>query len=191
MQSHVASIGLTVECILQLRFSAESALAALPTAQSNALRIDLGIVEESIKQGVTAKRAKAMDKHLSHWYAFCVAHNVDPFLKTWADPVPILQVFGEIYQDGRLAPRKKTVRARTVEDGLRAFGQVHARLGGPDPRKDSHGGIDFLIQRQIKAYTKEDSPPRRVNQCPSSSSFSLWQKRSEIPVLTLKWYVRT
>jgi hypothetical protein len=52
----------------------------------------------------------------------------------------MLQVFGEGYRDGRLAPRHNPVKARTVEDGLRAVGQAHARLGGPDPRKDSHGG---------------------------------------------------
>jgi hypothetical protein len=154
MQSHVVSIGLTVACIFQLHFYAESARAALPTAQANALRIALGIVEERIKQGVTAQRAKAMDKQWSRWDAFCVAHNVDPYLKTWAGPFPILQVFGERYRDGRLAPRKKPVRARTVEYGLHAVGQAHTRLGAPDPHKDYHGGIDFQIQRQIKAYKR-------------------------------------
>jgi hypothetical protein len=45
-------------------------------------------------------------------------------------------------------------------------GQAHARLGAPDPRKDHHGGIDFRIQRQIKAYAKTDDPPRRVKPVP-------------------------
>jgi hypothetical protein len=53
-----------------------------------------------------------------------------------------------------------------VEDDIRAVGQVFARLGAPDPRKDAHGGIDFLIQRQIKAYKKDDDPPRRVKPIP-------------------------
>jgi hypothetical protein len=107
-----------------------------------------------------------MDMHWSRWDAFCVAHNVDPYLTTWEDPVPMLQVFGERYRDGRLAPRHKPVKARTVEDGIRAVGQAHARLGAPDPRKDAHGGIDFRIQRQIKAYTKDDAPPLRVKPVP-------------------------
>jgi hypothetical protein len=109
MQSHVASIGLTVACILKLHYSAESALTALSTAQANALRIDLGIVDERIKQGVTVQRDKSMGNHWSHWDAFCMAHTVDPYLKTWTHLVPILQVFGERYQYGRLAPRKKTL----------------------------------------------------------------------------------
>jgi hypothetical protein len=107
-----------------------------------------------------------MDNHWTRWDAFCMAHNIDPYLKTWADPVPILQVFGERYRDGRLAPLKNPVKARTVEDALRAVGQAHARLGAPDPRRDTFGGIDFRIQRQIKSYHKVDDPPRRVKPIP-------------------------
>jgi hypothetical protein len=36
------------------------------------------------------------------------------------------------------------------------------QIGAPDPCKDTHGGIDFRIQRQIKAYNKEDSPQHPV-----------------------------
>jgi hypothetical protein len=106
---HVETLGLTVACIFQLYFPPESALAALLIVQANALCTGVGIVEERIKQGVTAQRAKAMDNHWSRWDAFCVAHNVDPYLKAWEDPVPLLQVFGERYQYGRLAPHKKTL----------------------------------------------------------------------------------
>jgi hypothetical protein len=53
-----------------------------------------------------------------------------PYLSTWEDPVTMLQVFGERYQDGRLAPRNNRGKARRAEDGLRTVGQVHARLGG-------------------------------------------------------------
>jgi hypothetical protein len=94
------------------------------------MRIYLGIVGERIKSAVTAQRAKSMDNQWTHWDAFCVAHNIDPYLRTWTDPIPILQVFGERYRDGRLPPLKKSVKARTVEEALRAVGQAHARLGG-------------------------------------------------------------
>jgi hypothetical protein len=39
----------------------------MPTAQANAVRIDLGIVDERIKSGVTAQRANAMDNHWTRW----------------------------------------------------------------------------------------------------------------------------
>jgi hypothetical protein len=38
--------------------------------------------------------------------------------------------------------------------------------GGAYLRKDAHGGIDFRIQRQIKAYNKDDAPPKRVKPVP-------------------------
>jgi hypothetical protein len=59
------------------------------------MRVDLGIVDKRIKSGVTAQLAKAMDNHWTRWDEFCVAHNIDPYLQTWTDTVPILQVFGE------------------------------------------------------------------------------------------------
>jgi hypothetical protein len=107
-----------------------------------------------------------MDKHWGRWEQFCLENNVDPYLQTWDDPVPIIQVFGERYRDGRLAPKQNSVKSRTVEDTLRAVGQAHSRLGPPDPRKDHHGKIDFRIQRQLKAYEKSDNPPRRVKPIP-------------------------
>jgi hypothetical protein len=92
------------------------------TAQANVLRADLSLVDERIKAGVTTQRSKAIDKHWDRWEEFCLAHHVDPYLSTWDDPVPMLQVFGERYRDGRLAPRNNPVKARAVEDGIRAVG---------------------------------------------------------------------
>jgi hypothetical protein len=60
-----------------------------------------------------------MDKHWGRWEQFCLDNNVDPYLQTWDDPVPIIQVFGERYRNG-LAPKQNSVKPRTVEDALRA-----------------------------------------------------------------------
>jgi hypothetical protein len=76
------------------------------------MRADLGLVDERIKVGITTQRSKAMDKHWGRWEEFCLAHHVDPHLSTWDDPVPMLQVFGERYRDGRLLPRNNPVKAR-------------------------------------------------------------------------------
>jgi hypothetical protein len=77
-----------------------------------------------------------------------------------------LQVFGQRYRDGRIALRHNAVRAGTVEDALRAIGQAFVRVGSPDARKNIYGDIDFRIQRQIRAYKREDSPPKRVKPIP-------------------------
>jgi hypothetical protein len=39
-------------------------------------------------------------------------------------------------------------------------------LGALDPRKDGHGSIYFQIQRQIKAYKKDNDPPKKVKHIP-------------------------
>jgi hypothetical protein len=46
------------------------------------------------------------------------------------------------------------------------LGQAYTQLPPPDPCKDSRGGIDFRIQHQIKAYKKDDSPPKCVKPAP-------------------------
>jgi hypothetical protein len=126
----------------------------MSTARANALLTDLGTVDDRIRSGVTAQRAKAMENHWTRWYGFCLDLGFDPYLRHWEDPVPLLQVFGERYRDGRRAPRGNAVRARTVEDALRAKGQMFARPGSPDVRKDVFGDIDFRIGRQLKVYKK-------------------------------------
>lgn len=123
-------------------------------------------MQEAIKHGVTTQRAKAQDKHWDRWDAFCVEHHIDPFLRTFTDPIPILQIFAQRYRDGRLAPSQMQVRSRTVEDAIRAVGQKFARLGAKDIRKDSTGSIDFRIQRQLRHYAKLDPPPARVKPVP-------------------------
>jgi hypothetical protein len=55
----------------------------LPTAQANALRTDLSLVDERVKVGVTTQRSKAMENH-----------DVDPYLSIWEDHILMLQFFG-------------------------------------------------------------------------------------------------
>jgi hypothetical protein len=131
-------------------------------SQGNRFRADLRLVEEKNKYGVTAQRSKAQDKHWERWDVFCIENRINPFLRAWYDPIPVLQVFGQRYRDGRISPSSKCVQSHTVEDTLREVGQMFARLGGADARKDFSGEIDFRIRRQLRAYKKEDSPPSIV-----------------------------
>jgi hypothetical protein len=43
---------------------------------------------------------------------------------------------------------------------------MFAALGAEDPRLDSHGHIDFRIQRQLRGYSRLDPPPNRVKPVP-------------------------
>ena len=94
--------------------------------------------------------------------------QVDPYLSDIEDPITLLQVYGQRYRTGQLAPHQRPVRSRTVEDSWRAIGQTLAMLGAPDPRHNIHGDIDFRLQRQLRGYARLDTPPNRVKPVPLS-----------------------
>ncbi len=128
--------------------------------------IDLGVVKEAVRAGVVPGTARAADLHWDRWCTFCEDTNIDPWLYEIYDPVPLLQVYGQRYRDGRVAPRGKPVRAGTVSDALRAIGQAFTSVGAKDPRKNTTGQIDFRLQRQDKSYKRFDPPPDRVKPVP-------------------------
>ena len=92
---------------------------------------------------------------------------MDPY-DTSTNLIPYLQVFARRIRDGRLSSSHRSVRADTVSNALRNVGQAYARLGTPDVRNDVTGRIDIRIARQIRFYSKQDDPPRRVKPVPIS-----------------------
>lgn len=141
-------------------------METLPRETADEFRADYELVQKAVRTGVTAKRATAHDYHWIRWNDFCSQHNIDPSLQQFTDPVPILQIFGQRYRDGRIAPSGRQVASRTVEDAIRAVAQTHSSLGAKDPRKDDSGRIDFRITRQLRSYAKQDPPPKRVKPVP-------------------------
>jgi len=151
---------------LQLFLSSDQALARMSSAQAHEFRADWSTVQETIRSGVTSKRANKLDAYWVIWDDFGMQRGLDPFLRNFEDQLPVLQIFGQQYRDGRLAPSGRTVGSRTVEDAIRAVGQVYSRMGTKDPRRDTTGKIDFRLQRQLRAYKKLDAPPARVKPIP-------------------------
>ena len=136
-----------------------------PTTAAH-FRNTLGIATETVRQGVSSGRARNTVSHWNKWEEFCHDMGLDPFLETFNDKVPILQVFLVLVRTGELAANKDPVRARTSEDYLRSVAQTHLSVGKGDPRANSAGGIDFRIQRMIAAWKKADPPPSRVKPIP-------------------------
>lgn len=139
-----------------------------PTA-SNAFLRDLLTATNQVRSGVVPSRARAATGHWKRWLDFCDEVQIDPYLRTEDpnfDAIPFLQVFATRYRSGVIAPRGKAVRARTVEDALRAVAQEMATVGAADPRLNSFGSMDFRLQRLWKSYKKVDPPPHRVKPVP-------------------------
>jgi hypothetical protein len=128
---------------------------------------DLGTVQEAIKAGVATSRATKTTNTWKLWLEFCNTHELDPRFPTNPDPVPYLQVFGQRLRDGRLSPGNRPVRASTVADTIRMVGQTYKQLGTRDIRLDkTTGQLDFRLQRQLKAFEKQDPAPTRVKPIP-------------------------
>jgi hypothetical protein len=141
-------------------------MAALPPDVRNNFGRDYGLAQQDVKAGVVSSRAQGAEGHWKTWLAYCSELGINPTLQEFQDPIPILQVFIRRYRIGEIAPSKRQVRSRTVEDALRSVGQAFATVGSPDPRLNSQGNIDFRIQRQLACYTKQDPPPNRVKPIP-------------------------
>ena len=138
----------------------------MPPGAANEFHADIGLVWEATRAGVVPSHARAADRHCTLWTTFCSSIKVDPWLYEIADPIPLLQIFGARYRDGRIAPSGNPVRAGTVDDALRAIGQAFASVGTHDVRKNQVGGIDFRLQRQLRSYRRADPPPDRVKPIP-------------------------
>ena len=141
-------------------------MGALDADEQLRFRRDLGLATADVAAGVVPSRANAALSHWNLWVTFCTTLGLDPTLQGFQDPVPFLQVFMYRYRLGTIAPSRRQVRSRTVEDAVRSIGQTFASVGSSDPRITSTGQIDFRIQRQLSCYTKQDPPPNRVKPIP-------------------------
>ncbi|KAI2505060.1 hypothetical protein MHU86_9416 [Fragilaria crotonensis] len=78
------------------------------------------------------------------------------------------------YRDGSIAPGRRPVRARTVEDAVRTVGQAYTRLGAPDPRLNIHGSVDYRLTSLYRAWQRADEPPSRVKPLPLTLVAQVW-----------------
>ena len=132
----------------------------------NAFLSDLGAAQHAVRFGVTSSRASATNSHWKIWAHFYSELALDPFLQDVPDPVVFLQTFLERYRSGKIAPKRRPVRARTAEDALRSIRQTFTAMGAPDPRLTATGDVDFRLARQLRFYSKDDPPPARVKPIP-------------------------
>ena len=68
-------------------------LAGLDPGTQLRFRSSLRAASQAVAEGVSSGRAVACVGHWSKWLAHCNDLGLGPFLKTFKDKVPILQVF--------------------------------------------------------------------------------------------------
>ncbi|KAI2491522.1 hypothetical protein MHU86_23050 [Fragilaria crotonensis] len=116
----------------------------------------------------SAQRSATAATSWALWQTFCTSVGIDALRLAARDPIPLLQLFAHRYRSGTVAPGRRPVRARTVEDAIRAVGQAYTGMGAPDPRLNSHGHLDFRLASMYRAWQRDDDPPTRVKPLPLS-----------------------
>ena len=106
----------------------------MPAVRLDEYHTHLCTFNQSMRDGVGAKYANSKDSHWRIWDSHCTEFGLNPFLKTYNQPVPHLAVFAQRYQSGDNVPKKKPVSADYVSDILCPVGQAFSSVGTPNPR---------------------------------------------------------
>ena len=144
----------------------EQALSLTEVPTKDSFLRDLCVANEDIKAGVSTGRAWATTAAWKQWEIFCLELDTNPFLKSFQDKIPVLQVFIQQVQEGKLAKQKNQVCARLVDDYLCCVAQMFLGLGAQDHRLIQACKIDFCIQRMIACWKEQDPPPNQVKPVP-------------------------
>ncbi|KAI2509948.1 hypothetical protein MHU86_4513 [Fragilaria crotonensis] len=140
-----------------------------PPGTQHALCRDWCAVETTLRASHSTHRVAATAATSRVWLRFCRANGICPDLSDIpGDPVPVLLLFAHQYRTGRIAPRDRPVRSRTVEEAVRQVAQAFSRVGSVDPRLNSFGDLDFRLRALFRAWHKADPPPTRVKPLPLS-----------------------
>jgi hypothetical protein len=113
---------------------------------------DLRLATDSCRAGVGTQRTTLHDNTWDIWLSYCAAHRVNLLLVTVPDPIPCLQVFAQRFRNGRLAKNGDPLRACTVEDTLRAIGQMMASMGATDQRLIGPRLLNYCLSQQLVGY---------------------------------------
>ncbi|KAL3823338.1 hypothetical protein ACHAXA_010473, partial [Cyclostephanos tholiformis] len=127
---------------------------------------DIRVAQDTVLQGVSPGRAAGIATAWGKWIEFTHDLGLDPFLQTFQDKIPFLQVFAQRVHSGDLAANGNPIRSRSVEDYIRGVAQTFLHVGATDPRLNTAHTIDFRLQRTLKAWKTTDPAPLRVKPIP-------------------------
>ncbi len=86
-------------------------LSNLDPIKAHRFSRDFGIAQETVLAGVSPGRAASGATAWSKWIDFTRDLGIDPFLQTFNDKVPFLQIFAQQVHSGKLAARGNPLRS--------------------------------------------------------------------------------
>jgi hypothetical protein len=120
-------------------------LSNLDPIKAHRFSRDFGIAQETVLAGVSPGRAASRATAWSKWIDFTRDLGINPFLQTFNDKVPFLQIFAQRVHSGELAARGNPLRSQSAEDYVRHVAQTFLNLGADDPRLNSAFKINFQL----------------------------------------------
>ncbi len=139
---------------------------------------DWRTLQETTAMRGSAQRGASAITAWTLWQAFCTSLSLDALHLPARDPIPLLQLYAQRYRTGTIAPGRRPVRSRTVEDAVRAVGQTYTGMGSQDPRLNRHGQLDFCLGAMYRAWAGADDPPSRVKPLPLPLVAHVWHHAS-------------
>ena len=136
-----------------------------PTTHDD-LRRACSAVQTTLASSLSARRTVARDSNFALWSTFRSSCSRTPYFDDTEDPIPWLLLWAARLRSGEASASHRPLRARSVEDAIRAVAQAHTLVGRRDPRCAADNTIDTRISLMLKAYAKEDPAPTRVKPLP-------------------------
>jgi hypothetical protein len=143
-------------------------LSNLDPIKAHRFSRDFSIAQETVLAGVSPGRAASGAAAWSKWIDFTRDLGIDPFLQTFNNKVPFLQIFAQQVHSGELAARGNPLWSQSAEDYIQQVTQTFLNLGADNPRLNSVFKINFRLQRTLAAWKITDPAPLRVKPMPIS-----------------------
>ena len=144
----------------------EGWLSSLDPDVAGRFRSTLRAAQKTVAKGVSSGRAKSTITSWEKWRDFTSELGLDPFLQTFQDKIPVLQVFIARVRSGELAARGNPLWSRSTEDYLRGVAQTFLSVGSDDPWLNTARKTYFRITRMLSCWKKADPPANRVKPIP-------------------------
>jgi hypothetical protein len=138
----------------------------LDPLQADRFSRDFGFAQANVLEGVSPGRDTSSATAWAKWIGFTSDLGLNPFLKTFQDKVPFLQIFAGRVHSGELAARGNPLKSQLAEDYVQNVAQMFLNMGAKDPRLNSAFQINFRIQRTLRAWKQTNPAPMQVKPIP-------------------------
>lgn len=137
---------------------------AVPVQRQSYIKNLFRTAQSAIDFGIVASTLKERTRFWSAWGRFLHFNfqGIDTKLSTLSQPerIDVLVLFAQHVRSGGVSPRKREVRAQTVQVSLRAVAAQFEMDGQPNPVVTPQGKYHQKISQLLEGYRRNDPSPK-------------------------------